>query len=183
MGGVRTGRRQAAKVVLSEESRRRAVQRADVERSRLTQDPLIRFAKWRRRGVVRSEQVAIAPCRCAAARVKPGPHPVYLLHPDPIRQQRIDRATQLRRAPAILCRKTDCLSECMNTGVGAARARGDGTATHELLQHRLELSLNRAVLRLPLPSGESAPIVLDNSQEGPGRPTRHGGKMQLVVTI
>src|SRR5262247_3939811 len=126
MGCVRAGRGQAAKVVLSQESRRRAPQRSDVERP--TQRPLVRLSKRRRSSLIRSDQISIAARRRAAPRVKPRHHPRDSLHPDVSWQQRIERATQLVSAPPIGRRKTHRLTEGMHPSIGPAGACGNRPA-------------------------------------------------------
>src|SRR5262245_27728391 len=178
MGCVRAGRSQAAKVVLSQESRRRAPQRSDVERP--TQRPLVRLSKRRRSSLIRSDQISIAARRRAAPRVKPRHHPRDSLHPDVSWQQRIERATQLVSAPPIGRRKTHRLTEGMHPSIGPAGACGNRPAPpppppppHQASQHRLKLRLHGAIVWLALPPCEAAPIVLDYGEEGPAR---HGGK-------
>src|SRR5881394_1874304 len=126
MGGVRAGRSQAAKVVRSHESDRRALERADVERPPPsppppgTERPFVRPAKRGRGSVIRSDQIPVPTRRRAASRIESRPHPVHLLHPDLTWQQRIQGSTERVRlcTPPLAPPKTDALAQGMNPGVG-----------------------------------------------------------------
>src|SRR5213594_858281 len=113
MGGVRAGRSQAAKVVRSHESDRRALERADVERAPPpppgTERPFVRPTKRGRGRLVRSDQIAVTTRRRAASRIEPRPHPVHLLPPNLTRQQRIQVPTDRVRlcTPPRAPQKTD----------------------------------------------------------------------------
>ena len=89
---------------------------------------------------------------------------MHLLHPDLMRQQRVEGAPQvvrLRRLP-FTTREPNGLAECMTPGIRSAGAGCDRPLAHQPLQDRFELGLDRPIRRLALPPREATPVVLNH---------------------
>ena len=176
------GRGQAAKFVRYNQRSRRRVQRCGDDRYAGAERPLEGAAKRRRTRLVGADHIPVAPLGRAPASVESVPHQVLAFHPDLLRQQRVQRATELLGLcdPPLCGDEPDALAQRMHARVGTPRARRRRVLSHQPLEDGLKLALDRAGNALPLPPREAGPVVVDHGEEGAAR---HGGKMQLVVTI
>ena len=134
---------------------------------RPAQRPLERMPERRRRGIVGSDHVTVAPEACTLASVEIIGHGVHGHDPAIGRQQGVECAAELAGSPAVWEGEADTHRVSVDTGIGAARAvRGD-VLSGEAFEHTFNLALHGASDGLTLPSLEAAPIELEQCEEGP----------------
>jgi hypothetical protein len=159
-------------LVVTDHGRRGRPQQRQVERR--AQRPFIPAPKGRAARLVRSDIIRVTASGRVESRVKIPPHLERGSDPNVRRQHRVQCAPQLRGGPLGRESYSDRLSSRVDPCVGAPGAEGGHGRVAQPAQGTLELALDSAYIRLPLPTRESAPIVM---QDKLMHALAHGGKL------
>jgi len=90
---------------------------------------------------------------------------LYTLDPDVVRQHSGQGLLELFGLPRVWKGRDRHLAGRVHPAVGSSRSDHRAMGTRELLQGRLQLPLNRALLGLDLPAVEGGSIILENQLE------------------
>ncbi len=132
----------------------------------LPESQLVPTTKRRVCRFIRADVIAVPPAHCTVPRVELVSHLGRGRDPDVVRQHRIQRAPQLPDVPFVRDAYTDRLTSRVHAGVGPARTQRRDRRGAEALERRLQNALNRALFRLPLPSTEPRPVVVQHELHG-----------------
>ena len=160
--GLRRGApyRIRAEAVVADQRIGRLLQRLPVERS--PDSPLPPRPERRLRGVVRPDAITVATREGTVPGVELRMHLVRRHDPHVVRQERIERSTQLVRRPRCRHRCANGLTTGVHASVRSTRTDCAGRRVAEPAQRLLDDSLDGAGVRLALPSRELRPVVVED---------------------
>ncbi len=139
---------------------------------RLAQSPFVWAPKRGTGPRVAPQDEAVASPRGVLPGVKARWSPPDLGDPDIAWRNGVQRPLEVSWIPFIWCFEAHYLAEGVHACVGASRGVGDHPSVDQLAKSLLQHPLDRAALRLALPTCKTVPHILDDSVK---RPIRHVG--------
>ena len=112
-----------------------------------------------------AEMIKIRAAQRIVTRMETGGGVLYALDPDVVRQYSGQGLLELFGLPSVWKGGDRYLAGRMHPAIGSSRSDHRATGTSELLQGRLQLPLNGALLALDLPAVEGGSIILENQLE------------------
>jgi hypothetical protein len=155
---------EAPEAVITLELGGRRIQSAPLQG--LPESELVPSTKRRVRRVVGADVVAVPPAHCTVPRVKLVSHLDRLRDPDVGGKDRIQCAPQALHVPSIRNPNSHRLASRVYAGVGSTGAQRRDSGSTQPLERVFQDTLNRPLLRLPLPSAETRPVVVQHELHG-----------------
>ena len=109
-----------------------------------------------------TDQIRIAPGRCAVTSVELGTHLIRRRDPHVVGEECVDGAPQHGRGPLLRHSHTDRLPARVDARVGTAGSLSHYTLSAKTGEHSLDFALNGPLLGLDLPAGKGGPVIVQH---------------------